>query len=441
MKLLRLGGIALCLIAGLAVGYLCVSKYRSAVKDRVSGERDLPGLEATAAVQTGESPPQNAFADPSPSSVPRAALTDAQFDALLTSRPAAAAAEVADLPEATDLRDTRLARLMEVWAVAAPQEAAEWIEGLPNGTFREEAMQELGAVWGTTDANAASEWARNEVAAGHLVPAAALLSVWGRDEPESAARWLSELSESEEASTPVLARLSGALTYAWATEDPTAAAAWVLAQQEPKIRSQSLITLAGGWAESDPDALAAWLKVHVPPDAKEAQITYVTLASHWADTHADAAGNWISRLPAGELRDTTLATFATSLAVSKPASALQWSQSIGAADAREEAALDVYETWLDEDLPAAREAIVAAIPNISERSLQHALYNLLHEKDPVFRNELYDLILPEDSPIEGSTSNNSSEKHPTATPPSPEPEIRRALPVLEDETEVKAMDR
>lgn len=440
MKQFRAGTITTVVLGLLLVGYLFVRfKAGQSVDDPraatpVQGSKPAPAGVVRAASTSG--------------TAPRAALPDDAFEQLLASSPRLAAAEVADLPEATALRDTRLARLIEVWVEKTPGDAAVWAAELPNGDFRSETMQELGAAWGKVDTAAAAEWARQSVAAGQLIPASSLLSVWGRNDPTAAAEWLSALSNSAETnvSAAVLAQLSGALSYAWATSEPDTAAKWVLDQVEPGIRSQAIVNLAAGWAENDPSALAAWLKIHVQPDSGEAEAAYITLASHWADSHADSAGRWAASLPSGDLRDTTLATFASSLATSKPQAALQWSKTIGSQEQQREAALDIYETWLDDDLSSARDAIVATIPTLNERSYQHALYNLLHEKDPVFRDELYNLILPEaisppaDKPPAQVERPARPKPKPKPKPPAKaEPEIRRALPADEDPVDVKAM--
>lgn len=429
MKLFRVGILVIgALLAVLAAGlvYLLIKDEPSLAS---SGDPSESPAVTTSATALPPSPP------PPPRSVARAAMPHDSFEQLLATAPHLAAAEVASLPEATELKDARLARLFEVWVATAPQDAAEWTATLPTGTFRDEAMQELGAAWGKVDTDAASQWAERAILAGELIPASALLSVWGREDPNAAAEWVSRLSDAEETDIPasVLARLTGSLTYAWATSEPENAARWVADQQDPGVRSLAMINLTAGWAEKDPSALAAWLKTNIPTQSAEAVATYATLASHWADTEADAAGKWVTSLPDGDLRDTTLATFASSLAMSEPTAALQWSQAIGDKDARQEAELDIYETWLDDDLDTARDALVTTIPTLQDRAFQHELYNLLHEKDPVFRDELYNLILPEGAPPATST-----EPEPTAELEQ-QPEVRRALPATEESVDVKAM--
>ena len=424
MKPFRVGAISVVTLGLVALGYFVLRSNTAQVGEPVV-EATHPSATATDAAtpETPETPASNAGA----SSIPRAALTADAFEQLLAIQPELAAAEVANLPEATELRDDRLARLMEVWVEKNPDKAADWAATLPNGTFRDEALQELGAAWGNIDAEAASQWAKRSLAAGQLLQASALLSAWGRSDPDSAAEWLSALSNSEatEIDADMLSRLTGALTYAWASTEPEAAAKWVAAQEDPGVRSRAIVNLAAGWAENDPGALAAWLKTNVPPDASEAQAAYVTLASQWADSQPAVAGQWATTLPSGDLRDTTLATFTSSLATSEPVAALQWSQQIEDVERRKEAALDIYETWLDDDLPSARDALIATIPTLEERAYQHDLYNLLHEKDPVFRDELYNLIIPEDV----TTPEQSV----------PEPEVRRALPATEEPVDAAAM--
>ncbi|MDA0810791.1 MAG: hypothetical protein O3C21_00140 [Verrucomicrobia bacterium] len=426
MKPFRAGTLATVVIGLVAIGYFML-RMETAPANKPPMEAAHASSGATHGTATTEISANNV----STNSIPRAALTTDAFEQLLATQPELAAAEVANLPEATELRDDRLARLMEVWVEKNPSQAADWATALPNGTFRDEAHQELGAAWGNIDAESAAQWAAQSLAGGQLIPAFALLSVWGRSDPDNAAKWLSDLSTSEETEldADMISRLTGALTYAWASAEPESAAKWVADQDDPGVRSRAIVNLAAGWAENDPGALAAWLRTNVPPGASEAQAAYVTLASQWADSQPEVAGQWAAALPSGDLRDTTLATFTSSLATSEPIAALQWSQQIEAPERRKEAALDIYETWLDDDLPTARDALIATIPTLKERAYQHDLYNLLHEKDPVFRDELYKLILPDDAPPREQDSNTTS----------PEPEVRRALPATEETVDVEEM--
>ncbi|MCB1098232.1 MAG: hypothetical protein KDN22_21855 [Verrucomicrobiae bacterium] len=426
MKPFRIGITIVGVLGLIALGYFVLRRDTTQVNVPVLASGSPTGIDTTSEVPVG-----NANKNGNDNRIPRAALTADAFEQLLATRPELAAAEVANLPEATELRDDRLAQLMEVWVEQNPNDAADWASTLPNGIFRDEALQELGAAWAISDAAAAAQWAKQSLAAGQLLPASALLSAWGRNDPDNAAKWLSDLSDSEETEidADTLSRLTGALTYAWASTEPEAAAKWVAAQEDPGVRSRAIVNLAAGWAEHDPGALATWLQTNVPPDASEAQAAYVALASQWADSQPEVAGQWAAALPSGELRDTTLATFTSSLATSSPAAALQWSQQIEDTARRQEAALDIYETWLDDDLPTARDALIATIPTLEERAYQHDLYNLLHEKDPIFRDELYNLILPEAA--------TAPEQNTPATPP--EPEVRRALPATEEPVDVKAM--
>ena len=356
-------------------------------------------------------------------------LSDEDFAQLLARDPLEAADAVAGLPHGTSLRDQRLSLLMKTWVREDPSAAAKWLRSLPNGTLRAEAAQEMGAAWAHHDPEAAAEWARREMLVGNVGSPSALLSVWGRKDPKAAAEWLSGVSDLPQVDLPVLA---GSLAFAWAEVDPEAAAKWVHSQDDLAVRHHALINLAASWAAKDPAALAGWTAAHLTTDSPEAAGIYITLASSWADSSPRAAGNWATQLPKGEVRDSTLSAFASSLATSNPAGALQWSDTIGDREMRQETILDVYDTWLDDDLPGARAQMVTSVPNLDDRDFQHQLFALLHEKDPIFREELYDLIQPDTSTAPESEARNS-------TSSGNQPEIRRALPLIEDKLEVEEL--
>jgi len=166
----------------------------------------------------------------------------------------------------------------------------------------------------------------------------------------------------------------------------------------------------------------------------------VTLAAHWASVSPESAGQWALAISDTELRDTTLASFASSLALDHPSSALDWTNSISNIEKQSETRLDIYDTWLDEDLSAGRAALIAQLQNVPDATNRQDFYALLHEKDPVFRAELYNLIEPSElettNPVqEAPRADSNSIKRPTQ----PEPEVRKAIPVLEDPLEVEEL--
>jgi hypothetical protein len=357
------------------------------------------------------------------------------FQSLLARNPRLAARHVADIEEGDPERDVLLSTLMGTWAASDPSGAAVWLSGLPSGAFRGDATQELAAAWGRLTPGQTAQWAGDELARGRPMAASALLSVWGSHHPEQAAQWLDDLHARDDLPQKSLVSLSGALAYAWGQVDGASATAWAAEHADRTTRSQALSNAAASWAQSDPKALADWVPRHLEPDEPSFLAVHVTLAAHWATVSPKSAGRWALAISEPELRDTTLASFASSLAMDHPPQALEWVGSIHDFDMRTNTRLDIYDTWLEDNLPAGRAALIAQLPQIPDTSERRALYALLHEKDPVFRAELYNLV-DETSADETSAQETAPVGEPAKKP---EPKVRKAIPVLEDLIEVEEL--
>ena len=324
--------------------------------------------------------------------------------------PLEAAAEIAAIPDESE-RDEDLTALMREWASSRPDQAAAWVSTLPSGEFRADATRELAVAWSASSPRRAAAWARQEFVAGRTLAAAAVLSQWAATSPADAASWLQELGElPPPPGDPPAADLTAALIYSWSRTAPADAAAWVAKISEGEIRNSAIVNLAAGWASNDPQGLASWLDTHVPSGEDARIAAYVTLTHQWASTDPQAAGQWVGSLEQGEVRETMLAAYASTLAADDPAAALTWANRIDPEAQRRETIVDIYDTWLDNDLPQAKRALADALPAMESKALQHELYQALYDRDPEFRDELFNLL--EGNPGGGGNGDNNSESSP-----------------------------
>ena len=361
------------------------------------------------------------------------------FDGLLEQDPLLAARHVAELNEGDPERDRLLGILMRYWADRDPGGASAWLEDLPVGAFRSDATQDLVSAWSERSPEEVVTWATDELLEGRLMAASALLSAWGAQDPEAAGAWLEGLSRREDLPDKAIASLTASLAYSWGQSDGPAAAEWALSDRlGTTSRTQAIVNVAAGWAQHDPLALSVWLEQAVDAGEPAAVASHVTLASHWAGSSPETAGQWAVSLAEQGLRELTLSAFVSSLAVDDPGRALDWLPSIQDQERRTTTLLDIYDTWLDDDLVAGRASLITRIPALSNQDERHELYALLHEKDPLFRAELYNLIEPG---LETGDSSASEDVSPVGPSPgtSTSPEVRKAIPVLENPVEVEEL--
>jgi len=241
------------------------------------------------------------------------------------------------------------------------------LEELPEGDHQRDLTRELLTKLFENDPPSAAEL----VAALHeplnMQMAAALASLWGEKDPQSAAEWATNLPPSP-ARTHALLSLCGD----WAAVDPQNAANFVMnspAAEFPiggsltstgafpsnalaiDVRSQMLFIIGSRWAVqnsgeaikslsqsidgSDRDSLiagiASTLAESSPSDAATlvASITpgrqqndaALTVLLEWGRSDPEAAANWLKLFPSGEFRDKAIQSLTATLAQQEPDSA------------------------------------------------------------------------------------------------------------------------
>lgn len=248
-----------------------------------------------------------------------------------------------------DDRLAAIAPLLAEWLAASPAEASAWTQALPAGDFRSDATSEL-------------------------------LLAWTRLNPDEAAAWLptSNLLNPESASV---------FAGAWAASNPAKAASWAAALPSPD-RAPAITSATDSWARSNPAAAAAWLSSLSPANDPSLVAAAGTVVHHWTESNPGAVSRWLNNLSDGPAKESAIALFSLAAAPLAPTDALLWATSLSDPSLRSSTVADVCERWYD----AAPDEFKAQIPNqldqLEETPLRHAIYQMLYEKDPEFRDTL-----------------------------------------------------
>lgn len=226
------------------------------------------------------------------------------------------------------------------WALVDGAGAAEFLNN-----YGEDASpfiwQTVGENWATADPVAALKWA--EAHTDSRIKDGIMMS-WTKTDPAAVAEYtLAHFDggfESQRYTSLVANRLAG--------NDPRAALDYIQKLPEGPAKQQAQLLAAIRWAHLDPAAAAAW--VSSLPLADQGAATGV--AGMWATQDPQAAGNWINSLQ-GQVRDSAVNAYASSLAARDPATAIGWTQTIDDPQIRTTAMERLIGDWRKRDPAAA----------------------------------------------------------------------------------------
>lgn len=172
----------------------------------------------------------------------RPPLLEAGFDFLNSGNladPSAWVAHLGELPEAN--REKGIVTLTRAWAGQSPEEAKDWVERLPTGEARRQALEELATAWIRFDAPSAAAWI-GTLPQGSERDRAAYRLVSNLGDSSHAVAWQWALSISDEAlrgqaATHVIQKV--------ASRDPGRALHWIKTGPFSTEFRESLESLAG----------------------------------------------------------------------------------------------------------------------------------------------------------------------------------------------------
>jgi hypothetical protein len=201
------------------------------------------------------------------------------------------------------------------WANRDLDSAVAWVQTLPEGQAKSQALVQISYRWAAADPRAAAAYAAREK---DPVALEVVAGKWAESDPQSALGWLEALPADE--------RRDRAVTQAatvWAQKDPHAAAKGIGQIPEGAFRERAAERLAGAWAEAD----------------------------------ASAAAQWLGNLPNTRSRDAAVGAFCGAIAEAHPERAFAWARTISSESLRHESLRQAGISWLEKDPQAARRAI------------------------------------------------------------------------------------
>ncbi len=245
--------------------------------------------------------------------------------------------------------------LLEALAAIDPQAAMAQAQQL-KGDRQAQAVSAVLTVWGEKDPQGAWAWVES-THPENIYQFDQLLEVFGRNDPEAAARYATSLAgthpnltqevylsalmgithaggydtarqlvESANISAEDRATLMNYVAGAWATYEPQAAMQWVMAQPSD-LQTSALIGLGESWSNVDPQAAANFASKLSGP---QRQLLLQQSISKWLMDDPVAASNWLSAAENHQDYDQAIQKVATmpNVVRDNPQTALAWSERI-----------------------------------------------------------------------------------------------------------------
>jgi hypothetical protein len=168
-----------------------------------------------------------------------------------------------DQMPANTFQNDGLGRVADLWAVVAPQDAANWISTVADPSLQNDLGQNLADTWGNSDPAAAAKWAAQidqlAAAAGASSDSgdallAHVMDDWSRADLNAAGQFINQMPAS-----PVKDNAIASFASRAAQDDPSAAMDWVATISDDQARQQAAQQVAKQWVKQDPASLAQFL--------------------------------------------------------------------------------------------------------------------------------------------------------------------------------------
>lgn len=253
--------------------------------------------------------------------------------------PAKAAALLASFP-VNNQTSHQFSQLASQWAQQDLDAARKWVESLPDGRTKEQAMSGIiGTLAQTDPVKAASVFGDSVVNNQNSHQVGMIVGEWIKTDQTAALAWLDSLDLRGDAQRNVHSQFLSN----WVSEDPAAASRYALGIQDEKSREQAIGSLVGTWGNSDPQAAREWIMKSLDGESKNRSLnsliqnlTYQDfttalqyyqeatanltpeaiektfgnsasqIASNWIQHDPKAAGQWVLSLPEGQSRTNSI---------------------------------------------------------------------------------------------------------------------------------------
>lgn len=258
---------------------------------------------------------------------------------LIQEDPAKAAAFLSSLP-ANNQTSHQFSNLASQWAQQDFEAARKWVDSLPDGRTKEQAMNGiLNSLAQTDPVKAASVFGDSVVTNHNSHQVGMIIGEWIKTDQTAALAWLESLDLRGDAQRNVHSQFLNN----WVNEDPAAASRYALGIQDEKSREQAISSLIGSWGGRDPQAARDWIVKSLEGESKNRSLNsliqglsyqdYTTalqyyqeatakltpeaidktfgnaasqIASNWVQHDPKAAGQWVLGLPEGQARTNSI---------------------------------------------------------------------------------------------------------------------------------------
>lgn len=282
-------------------------------------------------------------------------------------------------------------RLLEALAAIDPQAAMAQAQAL-RGDPQAQAVSAVLAVWGEKDPDAAWNWV-GSTHPDNIYQYDQLLEVFGRNNPEAAARYAMSLAgtrpeltqevylsalmgithaggydtarqlvESANISSEDRATLVNYVAGAWASYEPQAAMQWVMAQSG-ELQSSALVGLGESWSNVDPQGAANFASKLAGP---QRQLLLQQSISKWLMDDPASATNWLAAAETHQDYDQAVHSVATlpNMMRDQAQTALAWSERIYDSNLRVTTLQQILAEMKMKD-PAGAVSYARSAPNLS----------------------------------------------------------------------------
>ena len=222
--------------------------------------------------------------------------------------------EIADLPTVVrEMQELQMQKptvfgrelqlhLIRQWAEKDPRSATGWINQMPTGSDRQEALAAAANAWAGQDFVGAITWAKQLPGSDDRQKALeATADEASYDHPVEALGLATTLAPSS-----TLNEIIARAVAAWTRNSPGDAISWTKQIPDPVSREQMMTSIAAAWGESNPVAAGTLAANSFRPGPLQDQAV-IAVVQRWAQTDAPAVKAWIDQFPEGPLRQVAMA--------------------------------------------------------------------------------------------------------------------------------------
>ena len=173
----------------------------------------------------------------------------------------------------------------EALRTGGPENAAVWIDTLPDGDQKGSAMRRVAEAYVREDPEAAAAWATSFADQDYAASTIAEISgEWAETAPRETVNWLADLPSGNAKN----AGFSEALGD-WEDRDPSAAGEYLMAMAPSPERDAAVSGFARGYAWQDPETAIAWASDISDPRMREGSLIQAGQAYYRRDREAAVA--------------------------------------------------------------------------------------------------------------------------------------------------------